>query len=375
MPLTVACPGCQSKYSLPDELLGKKIKCKKCGKAFATKPKSKSPSAGNRSPRQAAAPSRSRPATRTASGPAASELAKLGIDGPLGRQPDIFDTAPPPGKGDPLRNHVLEDPGFGESSTTKRKVRPEQTGDDDDLSDLKRNASVPTARNKAAASREKREREDQLLGQYMKNDADNPYKAGLALKNAQEAKNEMTRWNFFWWALGVNFVARTVERMGGMAVGADSEMMWMIEILGVLVSLVGYVLIIVPRSINIGWSQKGTMMYIVPSYVASGLLIAAALLPFESDTMLIIQSVLALVGLAGLMIINYIMWAFPPDFASKPHYDTTAWVITGIYILMMIAIVALIVLVATVFQSLPDEAFQADQVIEGAGLLFQRWSF
>ena len=371
MPLTVACPGCQSKYSLPDKLLGKKIKCKKCGKAFATKPKSNPAGAANRSPQKPPAPSRS----RAASGPAASELAKLGLDGPLGRQPDIFESAPPAGKADPLRNHVLEDFGFGESSTKKKKATSDDSEADDDLAELKRNASVPTARNKAAANREKREREDQLLGQYMKNDADNPYKAGLALKNSQEAKDEMTRWNFFWWALGVNFISRTIERMGGWAVGGDSEMMWAISILGIVVSLIGYVMIIIPRSINIGWSHKATLMYVVPTYIASGVFVSIALLPFESDMVVIIQSIFALIGLAGLMIINYIMWAFPPDFAKKPHYDTTAWVITGLYVLMMIAVIGLIVLIAYVFQSLPDEAFQADQAIEGAGLLIQRWNF
>jgi predicted Zn finger-like uncharacterized protein len=35
MPVRVDCPFCQAGYTLPDETLGKQIRCTQCGKAFA----------------------------------------------------------------------------------------------------------------------------------------------------------------------------------------------------------------------------------------------------------------------------------------------------------------------------------------------------
>ena len=35
MPISVACPSCQARYSLPDAMRGKRAKCKKCQTGFA----------------------------------------------------------------------------------------------------------------------------------------------------------------------------------------------------------------------------------------------------------------------------------------------------------------------------------------------------
>jgi predicted Zn finger-like uncharacterized protein len=99
MSLNVACPSCQTRYNLPEKFAGKKVKCKTCGKPFAAtvgaaKAKSTNPSKVTR--QQEADP---------------NELTKMGI-GVIRQQQDPFAAEPHLGP-DPLRNHVVQDPGFG----------------------------------------------------------------------------------------------------------------------------------------------------------------------------------------------------------------------------------------------------------------------
>lgn len=104
MPTAATCPKCKAKYSLPDQLLGKPVKCKSCNTMF-----------------KVAAPKAARAAKQPARKPVAAipqanqaELAQLGLDGPITRQPELFGEIPPPQAGNPLGNHVVVDPGFGE---------------------------------------------------------------------------------------------------------------------------------------------------------------------------------------------------------------------------------------------------------------------
>jgi hypothetical protein len=56
MPTTVfACPGCETKYPWRDELAGRKLKCKKCGRSFQIKAKKRSAPAAAQAPPAAAA--------------------------------------------------------------------------------------------------------------------------------------------------------------------------------------------------------------------------------------------------------------------------------------------------------------------------------
>ena len=100
MSLIVACPSCQTRYNLPEKFAGKKVKCKSCGKPFAAtvgaaKAKAVTPNK-NVSQKQVVDP---------------QELSNMGI-GLIKQQPDPFGAQPQLGP-DPLRNHVVQDPGFG----------------------------------------------------------------------------------------------------------------------------------------------------------------------------------------------------------------------------------------------------------------------
>ena len=111
MPVTIACPKCQTKYKLPESSLGKALKCKKCGAGFKTK----APGQTQPAAQAQAQPKRPQAATSAADQnrrqQQAQEMKKLGLDGPLGRQGDIFGPALPQGAGQ-LSNFAAEDPGF-----------------------------------------------------------------------------------------------------------------------------------------------------------------------------------------------------------------------------------------------------------------------
>ncbi len=104
MPTAVACPKCKTKYSLPDQLLGKPVKCKTCNTMF----KVAAPVAGVAVKKPASKTAAAIPQVNQA------ELARLGLDGPISRQPELFGEIPPRQAGNPLGNHVVVDPGFGE---------------------------------------------------------------------------------------------------------------------------------------------------------------------------------------------------------------------------------------------------------------------
>jgi hypothetical protein len=117
MPFAASCPHCQKQYQLPEQLVGKTVKCKECRQDFQV---------GNSSlvAQTAAAGAggqTARPAGRVPAGNAAgaSELSRFGLDGPIVRpSTDIFADSPqPPRSGDPLGNFANEDPGFAGSAT------------------------------------------------------------------------------------------------------------------------------------------------------------------------------------------------------------------------------------------------------------------
>ncbi len=114
----VACPKCQTKYKLPESMLGKVVQCPKCGARF----KLPAPAAASvaTAPRQPALD----PAT-------AMEMEKYGLDGPIAQQSnDIFGGTPAPqaqGANDPLGNFAL-DPGF---NSPIQQDEEDTTGDAD----------------------------------------------------------------------------------------------------------------------------------------------------------------------------------------------------------------------------------------------------
>ena len=116
MPAVVACPKCKKKYKLPDKMLGKGVKCTECQTQFKTPAPKATVTAAKADQRRAAA------AQKAAESKArqTQDLAALGVDGVIERPvTDVFaglGTAGMKGTPDPLANHPLEDPGFGDGA-------------------------------------------------------------------------------------------------------------------------------------------------------------------------------------------------------------------------------------------------------------------
>ena len=82
MPLVVACPKCNAKFKLPDQLIGKPIQCKACQARFQVgKPRKALPD-------QSAGKAGTAVATSTITPEQRAEMARLGVDGPLQSRPD-----------------------------------------------------------------------------------------------------------------------------------------------------------------------------------------------------------------------------------------------------------------------------------------------
>jgi predicted Zn finger-like uncharacterized protein len=90
MPLVTVCPGCQTRYNLPDTAKGKQVRCKKCGNAFLASPSPasdtnisaspNSPVVSRPGPNQRPVPAKAEaPAAARASGGAGIVIALIGI--------------------------------------------------------------------------------------------------------------------------------------------------------------------------------------------------------------------------------------------------------------------------------------------------------
>lgn len=103
MPANVACPKCKTKYKLPDNLIGKPVKCQKCGAGFKVGQAAKAP---------ASAGAKRMPQSSKADADA-NELKKMGLDGPIQHTSEaIFDSSPPADAGAGLLGNLATDPGF-----------------------------------------------------------------------------------------------------------------------------------------------------------------------------------------------------------------------------------------------------------------------
>ena len=121
MPAVVACPKCKKKYKLPDNMLGKGVKCTECATQF----KAAAPNA-----KQSPQPDRRQmAAAQQARAKKAQDLKALGVSGTIERPADIFSGSAMTGTPDPLGNHVIQDPGFGEGA--EQTVAPKQTEEPD----------------------------------------------------------------------------------------------------------------------------------------------------------------------------------------------------------------------------------------------------
>ena len=112
MPAVVACPKCKKKFKLPDEMLGKNVKCPSCEILFKVPGPRSAASPANAQP-QRQADARKQQAARAQ----AQALQAMGVQGNIERPADLFSGgAGMPGTADPLANHVIQDPGFGDGA-------------------------------------------------------------------------------------------------------------------------------------------------------------------------------------------------------------------------------------------------------------------
>ncbi len=129
MPVSIACPKCKTKYRLPDSALGKPVKCQKCGASFRT---SAPPQiAGKPAPSQQLSTKKAQPQTAVSKvlQPSQQDISKMGIQGTIKKQADIFSAPPPPTRSNPLGNFSIEDPGFADLEVAKQEVQEEVKSD------------------------------------------------------------------------------------------------------------------------------------------------------------------------------------------------------------------------------------------------------
>ena len=129
MPVSIACPKCKTKYRLPDSALGKPVKCQKCGASFRTSAPPQT--TGNPAPSQQLSTKKSQPQTAVSKvlQPSQQEISKMGIQGAIKKQADIFSAPPPPTRSNPLGNFSIEDPGFADLEVAKQEVEEEVRSD------------------------------------------------------------------------------------------------------------------------------------------------------------------------------------------------------------------------------------------------------
>ena len=129
MPVSIACPKCKTKYRLPDSALGKPVKCQKCGASFRTSAPPQT--TGNPAPTRQLSTKKSQPQTAVSKvlQPSQQEISKMGIQGAIKKQADIFSAPPPPTRSNPLGNFSIEDPGFADLEVAKQEVEEEVKSD------------------------------------------------------------------------------------------------------------------------------------------------------------------------------------------------------------------------------------------------------
>ena len=129
MPVSIACPKCKTKYRLPDSALGKPVKWQKCGASFRTSAPPQT--TGNPAPTRQLSTKKSQPQTAVSKvlQPSQQEISKMGIQGAIKKQADIFSAPPPPTRSNPLGNFSIEDPGFADLEVAKQEVEEEVRSD------------------------------------------------------------------------------------------------------------------------------------------------------------------------------------------------------------------------------------------------------
>ena len=232
MPKIVGCPKCGKRYKLPDTFTAKRVRCKACSVEFATDydqrqlretsdnlasptPQKKKPAPQRKPAPQQRKPSPAQQKPNPPQRPVNDALAKAGLS-QIQKQPDLFSDEQIDGP-DPLRNHVVQDPGFGGSggAGAAQNRRPAAAGDGH-LDDIVSNpyldgagaAGSIDARRKEAL---KRKKEDEILAAYKTNDT--PLNHGGGSSDMMD--NGLTRAGYFWIHFAASTVVKIIDRSAG----------------------------------------------------------------------------------------------------------------------------------------------------------------
>jgi hypothetical protein len=129
MPVSIACPKCKTKYRLPDSALGKPLKCQKCGAGFRAPAPQQITEKPGQAQQLSTKASQPQQAVSKVLQPSQQDISKMGIEGAIKRQADIFSAPPPPTRSNPLGNFSIEDPGFADLEVVKQEVEEEVRSD------------------------------------------------------------------------------------------------------------------------------------------------------------------------------------------------------------------------------------------------------
>jgi hypothetical protein len=129
MPVSIACPKCKTKYRLPDSALGKPLKCQKCGAGFRAPAPQQITEKPGQAQQLSTKASQPQQAVSKVLQPSQQDISKMGIEGAIKRQADIFSAPPPPTRSNPLGNFSIEDPGFADLEVAKQEVQEEIRSD------------------------------------------------------------------------------------------------------------------------------------------------------------------------------------------------------------------------------------------------------
>lgn len=127
----IACPKCKKKYQVTTEMSGKKMKCPACSAQFVLQFKSsatKQPAA-----KVEKVPPRTPQSAGKSAGPSQDDFKKLGLDGPLQREAELFPESNTPTQGQVVLENYAADAGFGYVDPNRFVVDPGNQVDENPL--------------------------------------------------------------------------------------------------------------------------------------------------------------------------------------------------------------------------------------------------
>jgi len=336
MPKIVACPKCQKQYKLPDTFTAKRVRCKACSTEFSTeqvrKPAAQTPAKPKPRPKPQPKPQPNPEASRR------NALSSMGLS-ELKQQPDFFGDQTQGGP-DPLRNHVVQDPGFSLDQPPAQGAPSNNPGGG--IEDVVANpymsgagaSSSSAARNRAL----KRKKEDKLLSAYQTDDVGPAARSGSNI--AETGINRLA----FWLGLGaysstIKLINRVAEyaapppaaTAGQAPASAEVQILAVLgAVLFIAVSGAYLAVIMNMRYVNMKlksqvWKTIATMTVVVPAVCFA---VALLLLVPQVPALAIAAIILFLIGAVTFLAFIPFAWAghvLPPDFGIHRKFDFWSW--------------------------------------------------